>query len=184
MQQDSVIAQTKKWIIDVVIGCNFCPFAAREVARDSIAYEVVANAQPKIVLQKLSAAFARMQDDASVETLLLILPTGFGLFANYLKLLKSANGLLGKSGFEGVYQLASFHPDYLFAGSRPNDPGNYTNRSPYPLIQILRESSVSRAVDRYPDTLKIPERNVAFATEKGIDFMRALLENSKKIDGV
>lgn len=180
MSTDQVIAQTKKWILDVVVGCNFCPFAAREVARDSIVYEVAMDKQPKIVLQKLATAFAKMDGDTSIETLLLILPTGFGLFANYLKLLKSANALLGKSGYEGVYQLASFHPDYLFAGSRPNDPGNYTNRSPYPVIQILRESSVSRAVDRYPDTSKIPERNIAFATEKGIDFMRTLLENSKK----
>lgn len=179
MLPETAIAQTKKWIFDVVIGCNFCPFAAREVSRNSIAYVVVMDQQPKVVLQKLSDAFVRLQNDASIETLLLILPTGFGQFATYLKLLSRANGLVTKTGFEGVYQLASFHPDYLFAGSRPDDPANYTNRSPYPVIQILRESSVSRAVDSYPDTLQIPERNVAFANEKGIAFMKALLANTR-----
>lgn len=180
MSTDLVIAQTKKWILEVVIGCNFCPFAAREVRRDSIAYEVATDGQPKLVLQKLLASFEKMKDAASIETLLLILPTGFGSFASYLKLLQAANSLLRKKGYEGVYQLASFHPDYLFAGSRPSDPANYTNRSPYPVIQILRESSVTRAVESYPDTLKIPERNMAFATEKGLAFMKALLENSRK----
>ena len=182
MSTDTIIAQTKKWVLDVVIGCNFCPFAAREVKRDSIAYVVVMDRQPKIVLQKLSEAFTKLQEDTSVETLLLILPTGFGQFATYLKLLKAANALVGKAGYEGVYQLASFHPDYLFAGSRLDDPANYTNRSPYPVIQVLRESSVSRAVESYPDTLKIPERNIAYATEKGIAFMKSLLANTKKLD--
>lgn len=180
MSSEVIIAQTKKWILDVVIGCNFCPFAAGEVKRDSISYEVAADNQPKTTLQKLSAAFVRMDSDASVETLLLILPNGFASFAGYLKLVASAEALLKRSGYEGIYQLASFHPDYLFAGSKPTDAANYTNRSPYPVLQILRESSVSRAVDSYPDTLKIPERNVAFARQKGLDAMKALLAGSKK----
>lgn len=180
MLPETVIAQTKGWILDVVIGCNFCPFAAREVRRDSIGYEVVADRQPRIILQKLSAAFAQMDKDASIETLLLILPAGAASFASYLKLVGSAEALLKKKGYEGVYQIASFHPDYLFAGSRPSDAANYTNRSPYPMLQILREASVSRAVDSYPDTLKIPERNVAFANEKGLAFMKALLDKSRE----
>ncbi len=181
MPHEVIIAQTKKWIVDVVVGCNFCPFAAREVARDSIAYEVADANQPKVVLQKLSAAFLKMDTDVSMETLLLILPAGFGSFAAYLKLVASAEALLKKTGYEGVYQLASFHPGYLFAGSKPGDAANYTNRSPYPVLQILRESSVSRAVDSYPDTLKIPERNMAFARQKGLAVMKALLNGSNKV---
>jgi hypothetical protein len=180
MTPDIIIAQTKKWILDVVIGCNFCPFAAREVKRDSIVYEVAAYTQPKIILQKLSAAFLRMNGDDSVETLLLILPNGFASFAVYLKLVSAANTLIKKNGYEGIYQLASFHPSYLFAGSKPSDAANYTNRSPYPVLQILRESSVSRAVDSYPDTLKIPERNMDFARQKGLAFMQTLFEESRK----
>lgn len=180
MPPEVVITQTKKWILDVVIGCNFCPFAAREVKRNSIAYEVAADSQQKGILQKLSAAFLRMNDDASVETLLLILPNSFASFAAYLKLVAAAETRLKKEGYEGVYQLASFHPGYLFAGSKPTDAANYTNRSPYPMLQILRESSVSRAVDSYPDTRKIPERNMAFATQKGLDFMKKLLEESRR----
>ena len=180
MLHDSIIAHTKAWIVNTVIGCNFCPFAAREVKRDSIAYEVAADTLPKHVLQKLSDAFARMDTDVSIETLLLILPAGFGSFAAYLKLVDAANAILKKAGYEGVYQLASFHPAYLFAGSKPTDAANYTNRSPYPMLQILREVSVSRAVDSYPDTSKIPERNVDFARGKGLAFMKELLEGSRK----
>ena len=180
MLTDSIIAHTKQWITDVVIGCKFCPFAAKEVARNSIAYEVVMNGQQKFVLQKLISFFDKMQTDASIETLLLILPTGYGQFAIYLKLLKAANALLKKAGYEGVYQLASFHPDYLFAESRFDDPANYTNRSPYPVIQILRESSITRAVETYPDTLTIPQRNATFANEKGLAFMKELLRNTKR----
>lgn len=150
------------------------------MARESIVYEVVSASQPKIVLQKLSAAFVRMDNDAAAETLLLILPNGFSSFATYLKLVASAEALLKKTGYEGVYQLATFHPGYLFAGSKPGDAANYTNRSPYPVLQILRERSVSRAVDSYPDTAKIPERNVVFARQKGLAFMKALLEESRK----
>lgn len=180
MLSEQIIAHTKKWIVDVVVGCNFCPFAAREVKRNSIAYEVVAEIQTKSVLQALSAALARMDNDASVETLMLILPHGFSSFAQYLKLVSAAEGRLKMEGYEGVYQLASFHPDYLFAGSGPSDPAHYTNRSPYPMLQVLRESSVSRAVDAYPDTQKIPERNVEFARHKGLAFMKALLAESRK----
>lgn len=182
MSTDRIITQTKKWVLDVVVGCNFCPFAAREVKRETISYEPVMSSQPKVVLQKLSAALERMQTDASIETLLLILPTGFDAFNTYLKLLKNANAFIQKSGYEGTFQLASFHPAYFFAGSRFDDPANYTNRSPYPVIQILRESSVSRAVETYPDTLKIPERNAAYANEKGLVFMKELLQNTKKIE--
>lgn len=180
---DRVIAQTKKWITEVVVGCNFCPFAAREVRRDSIAYEVVNPSTAQPVLSALRALLHRMSSDAGIETAFLILPTGFGSFAAYLKLLASANALLRKEGFEGVYQLASFHPQYLFAGSRPADAANYTNRSPHPMLQILREASVSAAVDGYPDTAKIPERNTAYARQKGLAHMRSLLEASFKASG-
>lgn len=180
MQHDTIIAHTKAWILSTVVGCNFCPFAARELKLDRVACEVIDDKLPKPVLQKLTAAFAKMDAEVAVETLLLIIPSGFASFAAFLKLIAAANTTLKRSGYEGVYQLATFHPSYLFAGSKPTDPANYTNRSPYPLLQILREASVSRAVDSYPDTLKIPERNVAFAREKGLAFMVALLAESMR----
>jgi uncharacterized protein len=173
MNKELIIAQTKKWIVDVVVGCNFCPFALREVKKDSIRFEVV-DGSSAFVLNALSAAFEKMNAQAEIETMFLVLPNNYGRFADYLKLVQAAEGLIKKKGYEGTYQVASFHPSYLFAGSRLNDAANYTNRSPYPMLHLLREESVSRAVDSYPDTQKIPERNTAFARQKGLAYMQAL----------
>lgn len=174
MQKETIIAQTKKWIVDVVIGCNFCPFAAREVKRNSIHFEVLEEGKVEPVINALSAILSKMDDDVSMETSFLILPNGFNSFSSYLKLVDAAERFLNKNGYEGVYQVASFHPDYLFAGSTLNDPANYTNRSPYPMLHILREESLSRAIESYPDTNKIPEKNIAFAKQKGLLYMQTL----------
>jgi hypothetical protein len=173
MQQERIIAQTKKWIVDVVVGCNFCPFALREVKRDSIQFEVI-DGNRTMVLEALSAAFKKMDAADSIETMFLILPSNFTRFDDYLKMVQGAEGLLRKEGYESVYQVATFHPGYLFAGSGLNDAANYTNRSPYPMLHILREDSVSRAIDSYPDTNKIPEKNTAFARGKGLAYMQRL----------
>ncbi len=170
----TIIAQTKKWIIDVVIGCNFCPFAAREVKRESIYYEVIGNGNQKSILEKLSGAFKKMDEDEKVETMLLIVPGSFTSFSFYLQLVEASEKLVKKQGYEGVYQIASFHPNYLFAGSEANDPANYTNRSPYPMLHILREKSLSRVIDSHPDTLKIPDNNIAYARQKGLAKMELL----------
>ena len=168
-----MITQTRKWIVDVVVGCNFCPFAQREVKKDSIFFEVI-NGNKASVLKALSEAFVKMNVQAEIETMFLLLPQNFTRFTDYLKLVQAAETLIKKEGYEGVYQVASFHPAYLFAGSSPNDAANYTNRSPYPMLHILREESVSRAIDSYPDTQKISEKNMAFTREKGLAYMQSL----------
>ncbi|RYY41493.1 MAG: DUF1415 domain-containing protein [Chitinophagaceae bacterium] len=167
------IAQTKKWILDVVVGCNFCPFALREVKRDSIRFEVV-DGSKAVVIQSFRDMLAQLDADREIETAFIILPRNFARFTDYLKLVDAAETSLRRNGYEGVYQVASFHPDYLFAGSLSDDASNYTNRSPHPMLHILREESVSRAVDSHPDPLKIPERNMAFAREKGLEYMQRL----------
>ncbi len=174
LPKQTIIEQTKKWIINVVVGCNFCPFAAREVKRNSIYYEVIENGNLKSVLEELSNAFKEIEADEKIETMLLILPGSFISFSSYLQLAKASEKLVKKQGYEGVYQIASFHPGYLFEGSTADDPANYTNRSPYPMLQILREESLSRAIDSHPDTLKIPENNIAYARQKGLAQMELL----------
>ncbi len=169
----TIIAHTKNWIIDVVVGCNFCPFAAREVKRNSIFFEVIEGDQPD-VLRFLKESLEKMDDDQAIETMFLILPHQFNSFDTYLDLVDAAERHLKKYGYEGIYQVASFHPDYIFSGSEPNDAANYTNRSPYPMLHILREESVSRVIDGHPDTLMIPDNNVAFARGKGIEYMQRL----------
>jgi hypothetical protein len=173
MNRELIITQTKKWIVEVVVGCNFCPFASREVKRNSISFDVIAG-NKAIVLKALSAAFATMNVQPDVETMFLILPQNFDRFSDYLKLVNAADELINKEGYDGIYQVASFHPAYIFAGSNINDAANYTNRSPYPMLHILREESVSRAIDSFPDTKKIPEVNMAFARQKGIAYMQRL----------
>lgn len=172
MHKEAIIAQTKKWIVDVVIGCNFCPFAAREVKKGSIHFEVLQEDKTGPVLKMILAMFAKLNEEPGVETVFIILPHHFGSFSVYLKLLHAANRLVKKEGFEGIFQLASFHPDYLFEGSSRNDPANYTNRSPFPMIHILREESVSRAIDSYPDIDSIPQKNMAFARQRGLAYMK------------
>ena len=176
---EAIIAQTKKWIIDVVVGCNFCPFAAKEVKRNSIYYEVLPGATTATVLAGVVAALHQLDDNAAIETSFLILPGNFGTFDAYLQLLELAETLLAKEGYEGIYQLASFHPGYLFAGSTSVDPANYTNRSPYPMLHFLREESVSKAIDSYPGIDEVPNRNIAFANKKGLLYMQQLLAGNE-----
>ncbi len=173
-----IIAQTKKWITDVVVGCNFCPFAAREVKRDSISYEVVRNADMESTLQAVASTLHYLDEHPGTETSLLILPGSFSNFDEYLQLVEMAESLLVQEEYEGIYQVASFHPAYLFAGSNENDPANYTNRSPYPMLHFLREESVSQAVDSHPDIDQVPEQNIAYTEEKGLSYMQELLSKS------
>ena len=112
-QSDEIIAQTKKWINDVVIGCNFCPFAAKVVKQNAVYYRVENALELGDCLASLSTEFTRLDADSNIETSLLILTNGFEEFTAYLDLIDVAEQLLIKEGYEGIYQLASFHPQYL-----------------------------------------------------------------------
>jgi uncharacterized protein len=172
---DLIIAQTKKWITDVVVGCNFCPFAAREVKRESIYYEVLPRATLENVLPAVARVLQQLEEEPGIETALLILPEGFETFTRYLEMVDLSESLLEQEGYEGVFQLASFHPDYLFAGTTDDDPSNYTNRSPYAMLHFLREETVSKAVDNYPGIDDVPDNNIEFTQEKGLIYMKQLL---------
>ena len=109
-----------------------------------------------------------------METTLLIIPASFKSFDAYLELVSHAQMLLEKWGYEGVYQLASFHPQYLFEGTQDDDPANYTNRSVYPMLHILREASLTVAIDSHPDPQSIPVRNISYARKRGLAAMQLL----------
>ncbi|MDB5284649.1 MAG: hypothetical protein JWO06_3724 [Bacteroidota bacterium] len=172
--EDEIKAQTKKWITDVVIGCNFCPFAAKEVKQNTIHYQVETSTQFKECLDALLLECQRLDKDPKIQTTLLILPNVFPLFDDYLDLLGVAETLLVKKGYEGIYQLASFHPEYCFADSAYNDAANYTNRSPYPMLHLLREEQIEQALLHYENPEKIPQRNMDFARKKGEVYMKML----------
>ena len=174
-ETEQVITDTKNWVNNVVVGCNFCPFAAKEVKKGSIQYTVLDEATLKTTLEAVMRAMLQLDSDDSIETTLLILPGSFLLFNDYLNMLDKAETLLDKEQYSGIYQMASFHPAYLFAGSNNEDPSNYTNRSPYPMLHFLRESSITKAVDSYPGIDGVPQRNIAYAKNKGLLYMQQLM---------
>ena len=174
MNPEQVIDRTKKWIIDVVIGCNFCPFAASVVKQQTIFYKVEENKELETCLASFLLEMERLDNDPAIETSFLIFPNAFQQFDDYLDLISLAEELLKRKGYEGIYQVASFHPLYLFANSDENDPANYTNRSIYPMLQLLREESIDKALANYKDPESIPARNINFAKEKGLAYMKML----------
>src|SRR5688572_8709772 len=174
MNPEQIIDRTKKWIIEVVIGCNFCPFAAKVVKQQAIFYKVDENIEIEICLASFVHEIERLDNDPTIETSFLIFPNTFQRFDDYLDLLSLAENLLKRKGYEGIYQLASFHPLYLFADSDESDPANYTNRSIYPMLHLLREESIDRALANYKDPESIPVRNINFAKEKGLAYLKML----------
>lgn len=128
------------------------------------------------VLLDLTAEMERLDQTplAELETTLLILPNALGDFFDYTQFLVWARSQLKRQGWQGIYQLASFHPRYCFAGADPEDDENLTNRSPYPIIHIIRESSLEKAIEYYKDVEKIPEVNKACVEALSMDQKRSL----------
>ena len=171
-----VEAATRHWIGTLVVGLGLCPFAGPALARDLVRLAVVESEDTAEILARLAAAASELLDaDEPDATTLLVLPRGVGEFDDYLDLLALAEALLEELGHEGALQLASFHPDYRFEGSEEEDVANATNRSPFPMLQLLQEPSVTRAVDAHPDPEGIPERNVEKMRSIGAAGLRALL---------
>lgn len=170
----TLIRNTQKWILDVVIACNFCPFAAKEVKQGTIRYQVSTAENTEEALQEFIAECRLLDEKNEIETTILILPKGFDDFMHYLDLVALAEEQLETEGYEGIYQVASFHPQYCFEGARETDAANFTNKSPYPMLHLLREESVERAIARYPNAEGIPDKNMSFARKKGSAYMKML----------
>ncbi|RUO64030.1 hypothetical protein SAMN06297229_1798 [Pseudidiomarina planktonica] len=169
------IEHTQRWVEQLIVKYNICPFARRELERNSIRYVVAEQQSPQAVLTQLIDECTYLDEHPETETTLFILPHGYEGFYQYLDLLDLANDLLLAQNYEGVYQLASFHPDYCFDGELQSDAANYTNRAPYPILHLLRESSLEQALANYEDPENIPQRNMEFARRKGADFFEQIL---------
>lgn len=172
-----IIDQTKLWIKKVVIGCNFCPFAARTVQQHTVHYQVEASTNTTECLDAFLKEIIRLDEELHIETSFLIFSNAFQQFDDYLELVSIAEHLLKEEGYTGVYQLASFHPLYRFRNSVKDDAADYTNRSIYPMLHLLRESSVEKAVAQYENPENIPRNNVGFARKKGVTFMKFLRDS-------
>jgi len=178
MQDDQIVEAVKYWLDKTIIGFDFCPFAKKEWLNDTIHYEVVDESNTQEQLLALTCEFERLDKYSEIETTLFILPVGLESFFDYLDFLQMANDLLVELGYEGQYQLASFHPDYCFEDVQQDEPSNYTNRSPFAVVHIIREASLERVLVRYSEPEGIPVRNVKFAKDKGGDVFRGILERS------
>ena len=156
----AIIDSTRNWISEVVIGLNFCPFARKPFKDETISYLVLEAADEKEVITAFASACQYLDLHPEVETSLLILPNGFHDFEDYLDLVASAEDWLEDEDHEGIYQVASFHPEYLFAGSDEDDPANYTNRSPYPMLHLLREDLLEIAIEKHTAVEEIGRAHV------------------------
>lgn len=174
------ISQTREWVSSVIVKYNFCPFARKEVENNCIHYIVSnANTIDDAVMDMLEQCI-ELDCESERETTLIMFDNGFSDFEDFLDLVDLANALLVAQGFEGKYQIANFHPDYVFADSDETDAANYTNRAPFPTLHLIREASMSEALENYDEPESIPEHNINLARRKGIDFWQQLLENCKK----
>ncbi|MDZ4677590.1 MAG: DUF1415 domain-containing protein [Oligoflexia bacterium] len=173
-----IIDKTVSWLETIVIGLNLCPFAKAVHTKKQIRYVVTQSVSSdellKILKSELKSLHATNPNVA--DTTLIIHPQCLKDFLDYNEFLQVAENAIAQIGLEGVLQLASFHPQYQFAGSEPDAIDNYTNRSPYPMLHILREASVSKAVELFPEAVMIPANNVETMNTLGFEKLKKLLD--------
>lgn len=169
-----ILDATRHWLARAVIGLNLCPFAKSVYVKQQIRYTISAAADLEGVLIDLERELQLLAqtDPAAIDTTLLILPHALADFADFNDATWFAERLVQQLRLEGTLQVASFHPQFQFEGSEPDDIENYTNRAPYPILHLLREASIERAVDAFPDAADIYERNQETLRKLGFDGWR------------
>jgi hypothetical protein len=175
---DEIVAATRHWLTRAVIGLNLCPFAKAVHAKQQIRYVVSEARELEAALTVLEAELRALEeaDPERVDTTLLIFPHAFPEFLEFNDALFFAERLLRQLRLDGELQIASFHPRYQFEGTQPEDIENYTNRAPYPILHLLRESSVERATQAFPDAADIYERNQETMRRLGHEGWREWME--------
>ncbi len=173
-ENERIILQTECWIKSVVIDLNFCPFAAKAMLKKQIHYTVAPDADVKKSLEILTKELDFLETNSQFETTFILFSNSFLDFSAYLILVKKAERLLSKLGYDGVYQIASFHPDYCFADAEMDDAANFTNRSVYPMLHLLREESITKALKTFKNPENIPQQNINVTRQKGLHYMQML----------
>jgi hypothetical protein len=168
--------RTRAWVEHAIVGLNLCPFAKAPMVKGQIQYFVSETTDPRVLLDELCTQMEALMaaDPSEVETTLLVHPNVLVDFLDFNDFLEAADAALVDLGFDGVLQIASFHPDYQFDGSEPDDLGNASNRAPYPTLHLLREASVERAVEAFPEAEAIFENNLRTLEALGADGWSAL----------
>ena len=173
----NAIDDTRHWLERAVIGLNLCPFAKAVHVKEQIRWVESPAESPEQLLEDLvrELQFLAAADPAQVETTLLIHPYVLADFLDYNDFLDVADAAVESLGLAGVLQVASFHPDYQFAGTAPDDVENLSNRSPYPTLHLLREASIDAAVAAFPEAASIYERNIETLRRLGLQGWRRLM---------
>lgn len=176
LNHEIIIKSVRHWLDTVVIALNLCPFAKRELINNRVRFFVSTAETEEQLLDQLQAELELLNSNTEIETTLLIHPAVLQDFYDFNDFLSYGDGLLEQMELDGVYQIASFHPDYQFDGTEPDDVENYTNRSPYPILHLLREDSLEQAIAGHPDTALIPQNNIAQLKKLGRTQVQALLQ--------
>jgi hypothetical protein len=173
---DEVIAATRDWLEKAVIGLNLCPFAKAVYVKEQVRYVVSEATHLDGYLEDIDREieFLAAADPQQVDTTLIMHASLLGDFLDFNDVLDLVDDAVTEHGHEGVLQVAAFHPLWQFADTEPDDIGNFTNRAPFPTIHLLREASVTRAVDAFPEAESIYERNIDTLEKLGLDGWRAL----------
>jgi hypothetical protein len=176
-----VEAQMREWIARFVVGMNLCPFARQPVEGGQVKILVSDARDNEALLEELQRQLLWLdaQPSLATETTLIVITEMLGDFLDYNDFLDLADALLENLGWAGRFQFASFHPDYQFAGTGPGDAENYTNRAPWPTLQLLREDSLETVLGSYPDPDQIPERNIDAMNQLGSAALADLLQECR-----
>ncbi|MCS4278290.1 DUF1415 domain-containing protein [Stenotrophomonas rhizophila] len=171
------IAETRKWLEQIVIGLNLCPFAKAVYVKDQVRFVLSDATTPEALVEELAEELILLRDTPAeqIDTTLIVHPDVLTDFLDYNDFLDNADAAIEALDLQGILQVASFHPQYQFAGAAPDDVSNYTNRAPYPTLHLLREDSVERAVAAFPDPDVIVERNIDTLDKLGIEGWTRLL---------
>ena len=175
-QERTAIEDTQKWLLEAVVGLNLCPFAKAVVVKDMVRYRVCASAEPADLLAMLREELQHLTeaDPDKLDTTLLIAPNALPDFLDFNDFLEDCDEVLMDLELDGVLQVADFHPHYQFGGTEVDDIENFTNRTPYPTLHLLREASLDKAVEAYPDASLIFERNIEVLNKLGHEGWTAL----------
>ena len=180
MNEEDVIAATREWLEKVVIGLNLCPFAKAVVVKNQVRFVVSAAPHLDGLLEDLDREldYLAAADPETVDTTLLIHPTLLPDFLDFNDFMQLAEAAVDEHELEGVIQIASFHPQFQFEGTEPDDMSNYTNRAPFPILHLLREASIERAVVAFPEAETIYGRNIETLESLGLEGWQALRRKS------
>lgn len=175
----SPLLATRRWLDNMVVGLNLCPFAGAVINTPRLAIEVCESEQEEEMLAALLQQLDCLQqaEQSELETSLLVFSAGLKDFDQYWSFVELANELLEQVGLEGVIQIASFHPQYCFDGVPEQDVSHYTNRSPYPMLHFIREAQLTRVLKSYPQPELIPENNIRRLQKLGKQPLLKLLDD-------